>query len=300
MDVADLIRAHGGFMRWTQITGHASQRQLRGAVSAGTVLRLAAGGYALPDTPGPVAALQLRGVLSHRSAAAHWQFALPPGPEVEHVTIPWKARRSAPTGVVLHYRNLAPRDVRNGVTSRLQTVIDCIRDLNLRDALAVGDSALRSGLVTHRQLAARGRSLRGPGSARVRQRIDLLDARAENTFESSCRAILIAGRIRGFRPQLSIRDAGRFLGRVDLGNDLLRIVLECESFAHHGDRLSLRRDCRRYTELEAAGWSVLRVTWEHVMFDPQWVLTRVRDAVAIAERRLIAAQRRPRRAPGAS
>lgn len=272
---------------------HISRRQLRRALTNGEVVRLPAGGYALPE-PAAVAAQQLRGVRSHRSAAAHWQLALPPGPDDVHVTIPRKAKRKIPPGVVVHYRDLAEGDSIAGVTSPLQTVIDCLRDLCLRDALAVGDSALRSRMVSHDALVARAARLRGPGARRVRERCTLLDARAENAYESACRAILIEGGVNGFTPQVVIRHAGQFLGRVDLGNLELRIVLECESFAWHGDRFALERDCRRYTDLEAAGWRVIRVTWKAVMFEPQWVLRRVRDTVAVAHRPLSTAQRPPR------
>ena len=48
-------------------------------------------------------------------------------------------------------------------------------------------------------------------------------------------------------------------------------MLEADSFAHHGHRAALERDCRRYTELTIRGWRVLRFAWEHVMFEPEWV-----------------------------
>lgn len=208
---------------------------------------------------------------------------MPPGANLIHVTIPRKAHRKTVVEAITHYRDLRQDDIQHDVTSPLWTVIDCLRDLCLRDAISVGDSALRSRLVDPGELLARADALRGPRSALVRQRARLLDARADNAFESSCRAILIDAKVSGFVPQLSIRHQGRFLGRVDLGHRLLRIVLECESFAHHGYRAALRRDCRRYTNLEAAGWRVLRVTWEDVMFEPEWVLARVQEAVAAAD-----------------
>ncbi len=281
MDVPDLLRAHGGFMRWKEITSACTERQLRRAVASGHVVRVARG-YAVADAErGVFPARQLGGVTSHRSAASHWGLALPPGPDVEHITVPHKARRPRMLNVVLHYRDLQPDELVGGVTSPVQTVIDCLRDLPLRDALSVGDSALAASLVSRRQLDRRSAGMRGPGSRRARERVGWVDGRAANAFESSCRAILIDGRVTGFQPQLNIRHDGRFLGRVDLGNLELRIVIECESFAHHGERAALRRDCRRYTELESAGWLVLRVTWEQVMFEPEWVLARVRDGVAL-------------------
>lgn len=285
VDVASLLRAHGGCMRAGDIEVYASRRALRKAVAAGLVLRIGTGCYALPEADSRTSmALRFRGVLSHRSAAAHWGFALLPGPDVVHVSIPRKSRRTSTPDVVLHYRKLSASDVGAGVTSPVQTVLDCLRDLSFAEALAVGDSALRSRAVHPGELVRLARPLRGPGSRRVRDRIRWLDPRSENAFESSCRAILIEGEVLGFVPQLAIRSDGRFLGRVDFGNDALRIVVECESFAYHGDRAALRRDCRRYTDLEAAGWRVIRVSWEHVMFDRTWVLSRVRDVVAVASR----------------
>lgn len=47
--------------------------------------------------------------------------------------------------------------------------------------------------------------------------------------------------------------------------------MEAEGFQTHGTRAGLRRDARRYTELAVWGWSVLRFTWEEVMFEPDYV-----------------------------
>jgi very-short-patch-repair endonuclease len=58
---------------------------------------------------------------------------------------------------------------------------------------------------------------------------------------------------------------------VDLADVDRRIVLEADSFEHHGERADLVRDCERYDELVACGWTVLRFSWEHVMFRPEWV-----------------------------
>jgi very-short-patch-repair endonuclease len=59
--------------------------------------------------------------------------------------------------------------------------------------------------------------------------------------------------------------------RVDLGDPKRKIALEADSFAFHGSRAALERDCRRYDELTLAGWMVLRFAWEHVMFEADWV-----------------------------
>ncbi len=94
------------------------------------------------------------------------------------------------------------------VTSLVQTVVDCLRDEPLRTALSVGDSALAEGRLTRAILRAYVAKLRGPGSARVRERIELLDGRAANAFESCARAILVEAGLLGFEPQVTIRAPG--------------------------------------------------------------------------------------------
>jgi very-short-patch-repair endonuclease len=292
MDAQLVLRAHGGSMRAGQLRRYVSKRRLQRAVAAGTVVYEPRGVYSFPGAERRrVLATTLRGVQSHETAAVHWGLALVREPTGVHISIPQKAQRNrVPHEVRLHYRDLSKDEMRDQATSPLRTVVDCLRDLSLEEALAVGDSALRIGMISADALRGAASRLRGPGSARVRTRVECLDGRAANAFESACRAILIEAGIAGFEPQLEIRSEGRLLARVDLGHRSLRIVIECESFAHHGDRQALRRDCRRYTALASLGWSVLRFSWEDVMFDPTWVATAVRLTIARVDRPAIAVQ----------
>ncbi|HSF26316.1 MAG TPA: DUF559 domain-containing protein [Actinomycetes bacterium] len=285
---SDIVRALGGHARWHQLHRHVTPRALRLAVRSGQLLHTTRGPYLLPTSPHAARlAADLLGVRSHTSAAQHWQLGLVARPDAEHVTVSSRARRRRkPADVVLHYRDLRPDEVIDDVTSPIRTVLDCARDLPLREALAVGDSALRSGLVDYDELRLLALGLRGPGSARTRQFVTWLDARSANAFESATRAILLEAGVTGFRPQVTIRAHGRFLGRVDLANVRLRIVIECDGFAWHGQRSALVRDCRRYDELTAHGWAVLRLAWEQVMFEPEWVLATVQTLVAQRERTL--------------
>ena len=73
--------------------------------------------------------------------------------------------------------------------------------------------------------------------------------------------------------------------RPDLVDEDLRIVIEADSFAWHGDRAALRRDARRYDQLVVDGWIVLRFSWEDVMFDPEWVRSVMVAAVELAHGR---------------
>jgi Protein of unknown function (DUF559) len=121
-------------------------------------------------------------------------------------------------------------------------------------------------------------SVRGPGSDKVRTLAAAAHGRAANPFESAlrwmrcrCPAWWSSRRWSCRRPRWA---------HPDLVDVHLRVVLEAESFEWHGDRSGFRKDVRRYTLLVADGWTVLRFTWEDVLFRPD----RVRRVVARAAR----------------
>ena len=225
------------------------------------------------------AARSLTGFLSHRSAALDRGWAVRTVPEKPDVTVARNRRVSAARrcGVTLHWADLADDDIEGHRTSADRTLVDCLRTLPFAEALAVADSALREGMsLAH--LRAVARDLRGPGAARVRHIANLADGRAANPFETSLRAICFEVEGLDVVPQVPIYDPG-WLGRPDLVDVRLRIVLEADSFEWHGKRDDLKRDARRYNALIAAGWLVLRFTWEDVMFEPELVAETLRAVV---------------------
>jgi len=223
-----VLRGLGGSARRKVLSRSVGWRSLKRAVADGEVVRCGTG-YALARTGVPrQRATQLRGVRSHATAAEHWNLALPPAKDRRvQITIPRKAQRAdVPRDVRLRYRDLDVHEVDGDVTTPLRTVLDCLIDETLRVALSVGDSALRQGLVSFDELVEAVEARRGPGSVRAGARLAMLDARAENAFESSCRAILLESGITGFEPQVGIRRRRQWVGRVDLAHRHLRIVIE--------------------------------------------------------------------------
>jgi len=285
LPIVDVIRAFGGTARWSELKGKVSRRRLKQAVDDGTLLG-DLGTCSLPPTDYATRmARRLRGTRSHRSAAEHWGFALPPlrDNETEQHDIavaPNAVRSNVPEDIRLRYLDLGEGDIAEGTTSPVATVAFCVRDLSLREALSVGDSALASGLVTMAQIEERVTRFRGPRRVIAMRRLTMLNANAANAFESSCRALLIEAGIKGFESQVNIRHKGRWIGRFDLAHRLLRIVIECDGFEHHGTLDAMTRDCVRHTSLAAAGWRTLRFTWYQVMHRPDWVLEQVRDTIA--------------------
>jgi very-short-patch-repair endonuclease len=281
VSVAESLARMGGVATRGELIAASSRRELEQAVRAGGVVMVARGRYALATADeAVVTAHRLCGVVSHGSAALQhgWQVKLVP--ERPHVTIAKNRVLVAgqDAGVDLHRTTLGPDDVNGMVTSQERTLIDCLRVGEFDEGLCIADSALRDGFSPSR-LAAIARDARGPGSRRVREVAEHADGASANAFESTLRAIAL--RVPGLdvRPQVSLY-ASSFLGRPDLVDERLGIVLEADSFEWHGDRAALRRDAQRYNRFVVHGWLVLRFAWEDVMFRPDEVRAILEAAVA--------------------
>ncbi len=283
----------GGVATWTQLVRASSRWQLERAVAADAVVRVARGRYALPTArEARVAAHRITGIAVLQSAAAHWGWGMKWQPRRPQVAVGRGRRITAEVqaAYAVQWRSLPASDVVDGwVTSPLRTVVDCAAVLPFDEALAIADSALRSRLVTRAQLLAAAAQGPGRGRARVLRVARLADPRAANAFESVLRAIVLD--IPGITvvPQVRIEDGGRFLGRVDLADRRLGIVLEAEGFEFHGESEMLDRDCARYDELVVRDWLVLRFSWLQVMRRPGWVREMVSAGVALRVARLRAA-----------
>ena len=270
----------GGCATWGQLTTLCTDHAVKEAVRRGEILRLARGRYALPLVVSHRReAHRLGATLSHVSAAVVLGWPVKSPPERPWVTVRRKRHLGADRrrGLEVSWRDLAPDEVVDGVTSPLRTVIDCALRLPFDEALAVADSALRSGSVHPQELTDAAAALRGLGAGRARRIAAVADGRATNPFESVLRAICLDIPGLDVTPQFQVTGDGIW-AVVDLADERLRLVIEAEGFEFHGTRRGLVRDCRRYTEMTVLGWSVLRFTWwvprsawEDVMFRPGWV-----------------------------
>ena len=269
-----------GVATWRELRSEAHRYEIETAVREGVLVRVARGRYALPRSPDPLReAIGCGGVVSHVSAAQLWFLETLRDPDRAHVTVPRRSRAAPGKGRALHWNDVDASDVRGRVTSPVRTVIDCARTMPFADALAIADSALRRELVSPDELRAASAASRARGVRAARRVVAAADGRAANPFESGLRAAVLEAGITTFVPQLVVRTRGPVV-RVDLGDPDLRMVLEADSFAFHGARSALDRDCRRYDELVRARWLVLRFSWEQVMFERDWVAEIVSDTVA--------------------
>lgn len=61
-------------------------------------------------------------------------------------------------------------------------------------------------------------------------------------------------------------------------------VTEAELRLAAGTRKALKKDCERYNALAQRSWVVLRFSWEHVMFEPEYVAEVLRSMVMLLTR----------------
>ena len=276
--VIDLLERLGGVSTRRDLVRGTSRAEVDRAVAGGEVRVVARGRYVLADVDDALAAAhRLGGVLFWRSAALHHGWAVKAVPRLPEVTVPRRRRVRPGSGALVHDADLHPDDVLGPATSPGRTLLDCLRNLPVDEALAVADSALRDG-YSPSLLGVLARDARGAGAARVRHVAAHATGAAANPFESVLRAICLDVPGLSVRAQVSVVDPV-FLGRPDLVDERLRLVLEADSFSWHGHRAALARDARRYNALVVAGWLVLRFSFDDVMHHPAAVRATLAGAV---------------------
>lgn len=278
MHPSEAVRLLGGVARWNEICWLTTRAEVDAELASGAISRLCRGTYALGDVAEVRARAQaVSGTVSHLSAAmTHgWKVKLPP----DRPTITLPRNRSLPSGsdFEVHWQDLTLLQFYRGVTRPVETVIGCARAYDFDVALCVADSALRERAVTRSELL--GAALASPrtGRRKALQVVRRADGRSANPFESCARAIAYEVPGLDVRPQVVIRG----VGRVDLADLRLGIVIECESFEFHSDTRSLKRDVRRYTACARLGLVVVRFTWDEVMFDPDYCRRVLQDVVEL-------------------
>lgn len=220
----------------------------------------------------------------HTAAALHGFGVLRSG--AIHVVVPAGTAVPQRRGVVAHESVLplgTPQHVLGIPCTRpARTAVDVARLVRRTDALPMLDAALRCGALTEDTLfseLARHRRLRGV--RQVRELAVLADSRAECRQESQVRLLLHDAGVRGFVPQVTIRDSnGRPMCRLDLADETARAGLEYDGVSHY-NRDRTRADRSRHNWLAAHGWAMRYFTDVDLYRRPEHL---VRVAVA-AQRR---------------
>ncbi|MGA4508060.1 hypothetical protein ACQB6R_03395 [Propionibacteriaceae bacterium G1746] len=240
---------------WTRpqlLAADLTDAQIRRAVARGDLLRLGPRWYGTTATPPAVAAalksnhrltclsaLSLHGVFTPRVAERH---------EVGR-----QCRCQPRRGVVEHLPLRAwPDD--HPILSLHDSLADALRCLNAESSAVVLESALHRRLLHPDDLPA----LLDPLSQRQRRAIGRLDARAMSGSETRVRRFFERRGVK-VRPQFPLPGGGYA--------DLLvgeRLLIECDSLAHHTDLAAFAGDRHRDQRNLLAGLLTLRLTYDDV------------------------------------
>jgi very-short-patch-repair endonuclease len=264
-DVVATLRRLGSIATAGELIKACGRKRVRRALAAERIVRVRHGRYALPGLEEARAeAARLGGFVAGLSAAAYWGWKVKDPASRPCVLLRRGLKRKAESygDVEVRWGLVPADDLHEGVvTTRLRTVVDCLRWLPEDAALAVADSALRSRRITKDELVAAAEKVPRVCRTRVLRLAHLADKRSANPFES------VLHWTASTVPGLDVEPQGDVdgIGHGDLVDRTLRLVLEAESWEFHTEKVAFRRDCRRYTAMVRAGWRVIRFAWEDVM-----------------------------------
>lgn len=130
-----------------------------------------------------------------------------------------------------------------------------------------------------------------PGRAgNTLRRAALLDSRRAPWSEAErlLHRILRRAGIRGWSGNERIDCAGRSYP-VDVAFRRRRLILEVDGYAFHRaeNTAQFHRDRAKWSNLAADGWTVLHFTWDHLVYEPEWVVAKVRQALEVSRKLLV-------------
>ena len=142
------------------------------------------------------------------------------------------------------------------------------------DLICLLDSALANGwAIGDHPLGQRQR-------IRVSLALALADGRSESTLESHLRLLLVRAGIGPEVLQLKLYRDGLCYARLDMAWPSRMLAVEADGRETHEKPAALLEDRRRQNRIMLAKWTVLRFTWSDVMYDPDWVVAQVREALS--------------------
>jgi hypothetical protein len=171
------------------------------------------------------------------------------------------------------------------ISNLARTAVDLMRAGTRPEAVMVADATLRSGVERAELEAIAQHCHRWPNALNARYAIAFADPLAESPAESFARVALADA---GIFPELQVElfDASGKIGRVDLLLRAFRVALEVDGLIKYTDpwcgslQEALEAQEERERRLREAGWTVIRTTWQELVYEPEMFVARVRAAIA--------------------
>lgn len=145
------------------------------------------------------------------------------------------------------------------------------------DAVAAVDQLIASGTAELEAIRTLAAAATGPGSARARRVVALVDGLAESPQETRLRLLIGRSGLPSPVAQHRVRVDGRVLARVDFAWPDRKVALEYDGLWHAGPG-QFAKDRQRLNVLQAAGWRVVFVTAVDLRREAE-LLARIRAAL---------------------
>ena len=186
--------------------------------------------------------------------------------------------RHAQRGMVVHSYRLADDEVQTiggmRVTTAARTAFDIGRRLPVARAVPVLDALLRAAGIKPADVVAVADRRRGARGVRwLRAALEVADGGAESPQETRVRLLLVSAGLPKPETQIELPELHI---RVDMGWREWKVAVEYDGIQHWEDRFQRSWDIERIALLEAAGWSVVRVSAEMLARRPDVIVERVR------------------------
>jgi very-short-patch-repair endonuclease len=275
--IAELARnRHAVFHQRDALAVGVTLRQLQWRVRRGVLVMPEPRVYRVVAAPATwrqrvlAACLTEDGLASHRTAAALWRLDGCREGVVEVVTDRWHRRPNR--SFRLHETSALPPEDRTEVQGiPVTTIARALVDLpavlprqRVEQAIDTAGVDLLCVWECVERLEGRGRPWVTVTKRLVAVRLGI-DGVGPNLFERHLFEVLVRHGLPLPTPQVEIRRSdGTLVARVDWCFTAAKVVLECDSYRHHGQWLRRKADLRRDRELAALGYRVLRFSWEDV------------------------------------
>jgi very-short-patch-repair endonuclease len=228
--------------------------------------------------------------ISHTTSAWRWGFDGFTSHPVHISTISKRNGSGASlrdgTQIVIHRvdEHLVPEIVQiDGlpVTSVRRTILELCGQKHRRAAKVI-DAGLRDRLTTLGDLwlYLEQEWMRGRRGVRILR--DLLVQRtpgrvpSDSELERDTRALIDSANLPAPRHQFAV-DLDVATVHIDLAYPDAMLALEVDSYSWHLDREAFDRDRERDIELQSRGWTVYRLTWTMIRYQPDRVVGLIRD-----------------------
>ena len=285
-----LARAQHGVLTWAQLScAGLTAAQIKTLAGRGMLWRMHRGVYSIADPAllplaaesAAVLAFGAGSLLSHRSAAALWNFTTQHPGDVE-LTLVAKNPRGRPGVRVHRVRALDRTDMRRqrnlAVTAPARTIIDLAAVAKLADLHEALANARIAGHVNDDRLRAALTRCppKHPGATTAR---DLLEAPVGTLVTRSKMERTLLGLIdqAGLPRPLVNHPLGPY--QLDFYWPDARLAVEVDGYGAHSGRKAFEHDRLRDQRLAALGIITIRITWWQLELEPMAVMVRVGQAL---------------------